>query len=228
MKSTILLIDHPVSQRDDRASRWLREKGYELAWCSPGRGESLPPVTASYAGVICYGGVESANHDGTDYIRAELDWIGNWVDNGGAYLGICLGAQLLARALGGRVARHPEGLHEIGYVEITPTAAADGFLDGPLHVYHWHNEGFEVPDCAELLAEGPVFPQQAFRYGDRAYGIQFHPEVGREVISRWMQEAAHMLAEPGAQTAEKQLEDNLRFDPRMESWLRGFLDRWLA
>jgi GMP synthase (glutamine-hydrolysing) len=228
MKPTVLLIDHPVSHRDDRASLWLQEKGYSLEWCSPGKGDSLPPVDSGYAGVICYGGVESANDDGTDYIRAELDWIGRWVDNGGRYLGICLGSQLLARTLGGRVVAHQDGLHEIGYVEITPTPAANGFLAGPMHVYHWHNEGFEIPASAELLASGPVFPNQAFRYGEKAYGIQFHPEMGPEVISRWMREAAHMLAEPGAQSAEKQMADNKRFDGEMAAWLRGFLDRWLA
>jgi GMP synthase (glutamine-hydrolysing) len=229
MKPTVLLIDHPVSQRDDRASAQLQEMGYALQWCSPGRGDTLPPSDSGYAGVICYGGTESVNEaDRVAYIRQEIDWIARWVDAGKPYLGICLGAQLLASALGGRVMPHKDGLHEIGYVEITPTPAANGFLAGPMHVYHWHNEGFEIPASAELLASGPVFPNQAFRYGERAYGIQFHPEMGPEVISRWMREAAHMLEEPGAQPAEKQMADNKRFDGEMAAWLRGFLDRWLA
>jgi GMP synthase (glutamine-hydrolysing) len=98
----------------------------------------------------------------------------------------------------------------------------------PMHVYHWHNEGFEVPDCAELLATGPVFPNQAFRYGDKAYGIQFHPEVSRDMMQRWIIEAAHMLREPGAQTGEEQLAGCDRFDAEIESWLRKFLSNWLA
>src|SRR3546814_19264276 len=95
----------------------------------------------------------------------------------------------------------------MSYGAVAPPPPADGFLGGPLHVYHWHNEGFEVPASAELLAAGPVFPNQAFRYGDRAYGIQFHPEVGRTVMQRWIAEAAHMLPEPGAQSVEEQLEN---------------------
>ena len=229
MKPTVLLIDHPVGRRDDRASAQLREMGYRLEWCSPGRGDTLPPHDSDYAGVVCYGGVESVNDAASKpYIREELDWIGRWVDSGRPYFGICLGSQLLASALGGRVARHQAGLHEIGYVKIEPTAAANGFLGQPMHVYHWHNEGFELPASAELLAAGPVFPNQAFRYGEKAYGIQFHPEVGREVMQRWIIEAAHMLSEPGAQSGEEQLAGCARYDAEMAAWLRQFLIRWLS
>jgi GMP synthase (glutamine-hydrolysing) len=229
MKPTVLLIDHPVGRRDDRASAQLQEMGYRLEWCSPGRGDTLPPPDSDYAGVVCYGGAESVNDAASKpYIREELDWIGRWVDSGRPYFGICLGSQLLASALGGRVARHQAGLHEIGYVKIEPTAASNGFLGQPMHVYHWHNEGFELPASAELLAAGPVFPNQAFRYGEKAYGIQFHPEVGREVMQRWITEAAHMLSEPGAQSGEEQLAGCARYDAEMAAWLRQFLIRWLS
>lgn len=228
-KQSVLLIDHPVSRRDDRASAQLAAMGYRLEWCCPGRGDRLPPPNSDYAAVVCYGGVESVNDTAIrPYIRDEIEWIGRWVDNGGRYFGICLGGQLLASALGARVARHREGLHEIGYVRIEPTAGANGFLGGPMYVYHWHNEGFEVPASAALLATGPVFPNQAFRYGDKAYGIQFHPEVGREVMQRWLVEAAHMLAEPGAQCGEQQLADCTLYDAAMAAWLRQFLIRWMA
>ncbi len=229
MKPSILLIDHAVGQRDDRASARLREMGYRTEWCSPSKGDTLPPVENGHAAVIVYGGAESANDvDSLAHVREEIDWIGRWVETGRPYLGICLGSQLLARALGAKVSRHAEGIHEIGYVQIEPTPAAGGFMDAPMHVYHWHNEGFEVPESAELLASGPVFPNQAFRYGDRAYGIQFHPEVSPEVMQRWLTEAAYMLDEPGAHPKEAQLADSARFDAPMEAWLYRFLDRWLA
>lgn len=228
-KPTILLIDHPVGQRDDRASARLRAMGYATEWCSPGKGDSLPPADSDYAAVVVYGGAESVNDAETkDYIREEIDWIGNWAESGRPFLGICLGAQMLARALGAGVSRHSEGLHQIGYVKIEPTAAARDFMGEPMHVYHWHNEGFEVPGGAELLASGPDFPNQAFRYGDRAYAIQFHPEVSPRVMHRWLQEAGHMLAEPGAHAREAQLADSERFDAPMEAWLDRFLVRWLA
>jgi GMP synthase (glutamine-hydrolysing) len=229
MTSTILLIDHPVGRRDDRASALLREMGYRTQWCSPGRGDRLPALDSGYAAAVVYGGAESVNDAATlPYLRQEIDWIGAWAESGRPFLGICLGAQMLAHALGGRVDRHEEGLHEIGYVKIDPTPPGTGFLEDSMHVYHWHNEGFEVPDCAELLASGPVFPNQAFRYGAKAYGIQFHPEVSRDVMARWMREAGHMLKEPGAHPSEVQLADSARYDASMAAWLRRFLARWLA
>lgn len=231
MARRVLLIDHPVGKRDDRASRMLSERGFEVQWVSPGRGDSLPdPGAASDAvAAIVYGGPESANDgEAAPYIAEEIDWVGRWVAAEKPYLGICLGAQILARSLGATVSRHPDGAHEIGYAEIRPTAAADGFLQEPMHVYQWHKEGFELPGGAELLATGSVFPNQAYRLGSKIYGIQFHPEVTPEISRRWLTDAAHMLTEPGAHSAERQMADSRLHDAPLEDWLGGFLDRWLG
>ncbi|MFQ6018283.1 MAG: hypothetical protein ACE5KF_08805 [Kiloniellaceae bacterium] len=229
MNQTVLLIDHPVGKRDDRVSGRLVARGFRIEWRGPGKGESLPAPEADYDAVVVYGGAESAN-DGAakPYIREELDWIERWLDGGKPFLGLCLGGQLLARVLGARVAPHPEGLYEIGYFPVKPAGAAGGFVDGLSHVYHWHKEGFEVPRSAELLAEGTTFPNQAFRYGRNAYALQFHPEVPVPVMTRWLQEAAHMLGNPNAHPPERQLADAERFDAPLAAWLDGFLDDWLA
>ncbi len=175
MSGTVILIDHPVGQRDDRASRILTERGYRIAWRCPGKGETLPEPGPGHVGAIVYG------------------WIERWLETGKPFLGLCLGGQMLARVLGARVDPHPEALYEIGYVPIETAAGADGFLDGVSHVYHWHHEGFTVPAGAELLATGPVFPNQAYRYGRNAYGLQFHPEVTVPVMTRWMKEAGAIV-----------------------------------
>ncbi len=227
---TVLLIDHPVGKRDDRASRMLAERGYALDWRCPGRGDDLPAADdTQHCAAVVYGGPESANDDDSKpYLRRELDWIETWVGQGKPFLGICLGAQLLARTLGARVVCHREGLHEIGYVAIAPTTASDGFLAEEMHVYHWHKEGFELPAGTELLAVGSTFPNQAYRYGTCAYGIQFHPEVTDRVLARWCAEAAHMLAAPGAHDAGRQVAESKRFDAPMRQWLDGFFDFWLG
>lgn len=187
---------------------------------------------------MVFGGPQSAN-DCHDYVRAEIDWIGVALREAKPYLGICLGAQMLARNLGAGVAPHPEGLVEIGYYPIRATeAGADLMRDAvppgeagtphwPDHVYHWHSEGFELPAGAELLAEGPTFPNQAFRYGARAYGLQFHPEVTHHMMCRWTVIGGEGLDLPGARPRRAHFSDRLQHDVRIRLWLDAFLDHWL-
>jgi GMP synthase (glutamine-hydrolysing) len=229
MKGIVILIDQPVGQRDDRASKYLASKGYQVQWCSPGKGEVLPAPGPEHVGVMVYGGAESANDDiEKPFLRAELDFIEAWLGTGKPFLGFCLGAQLLSRVLGGRVDPHPDGLYEIGYVPVRSAPQADGFLDGISHVYHWHHEGFTIPAGAELLVEGPVFPNQAFRYGANAYGLQFHPEIPVPVMTRWMSDAGDQMSQPNAHPKDRQLADAARYDAALEAWMRKFLDGWIV
>ena len=226
---TILLLHHPVSKRDDRASAMLAARGYSLQWVCPGNGDALPDDFSPYVATVVYGGAENLS-EGTEkwpHLALEQDWVGRWADSGKPFLGICLGAQLLAASQGAAVAPHADGLHEIGYVPVDTTPPANGFFGLPSHVYHWHKEGFEVPEGADLLLTGEVFANQAFQLGPRTYGIQFHPEVPPSVFGRWIENAAHMLEEPGAQPAAEQFRDAERYDAANAAWLDRFLDVWL-
>src|SRR5262249_5355114 len=134
MGGTILLVAH-TSSRDGRVVPLLEAKGYGVEWRCPAEGDRLPDDSLSYAGAIVFGGPQSVNDaPSTPYLSHEIDWIARHVEAGGRYLGICLGGQLLARALGAVVRPHPEGINEIGYYSIRPTAAGTSVFGGPLQV----------------------------------------------------------------------------------------------
>jgi GMP synthase (glutamine-hydrolysing) len=211
-----------------RCARELRKRGYRLDYCYPLSGQPLPSEMVGYGGVIVFGGPMSANDDGKrPGIREQLDWIPQALDAGQPFLGICLGAQLLARVLGAKVQPHPSGLAEIGYFPVKPTVAGQTVFDAPLHVYHWHHEGFELPAGAELLATGEHFPHQAYRYGANAFGVQFHPEVDQIIMESWLMEGAEELHHPGAQSAAEQRKQHVRYDAGLDAWFENFADKWL-
>ena len=226
----VLVIVHQETSSPGLVGQLLQEQGYTLDIRCPAIGTPLPdPKTEyadSYAGSVVFGGPMSANDDQTlPFIQEELDWISIAIESGKPYLGICLGAQLLARALGATVAPHPQELREIGYAPIQPVASTT--LAELQQVYHWHKEGFELPQGATLLATGEVFPNQAFVYGDAAYGVQFHPEITRTMIDRWTEKVPEQLLLPGAQSYETQIAAHDRHAASVERWLRGFLSDWL-
>ena len=113
----------------------------------------------------------SAN-DPDDWIAREIDWIGVALRQEKPFLGICLGAQMLSKHLGGHVGPHADGLVEIGYYPLKPTQEGHAHGPWPEHVYHWHREGLTLPSGAVRLATGETFENQAFRYGSESL---WHP-----------------------------------------------------
>lgn len=224
------MIVHQPTSEPGLVGHLLQAQHHILDVRCPAAGATLPSILDDHAGVVVFGGPMSANDDETlPFIRTELDWIERVLTSETPFLGICLGAQLLARVLGATVSRHPEGIREIGYVPIQPTPPPNG-TPNPLaslqQVYHWHQEGFELPHTATLLATGEVFPNQAFRYGN-AYGVQFHPEITMPMIERWTTEAADHLLLPGAQPREVQMQQHQDHGPKVADWLNQFLAQWL-
>lgn len=225
----IAIVVHQANSRPGRVGTLLERRGYRLHRLCPNHGCTLPRDMSAYAGVVIFGGPMSANDCGTlAGIRRELEWIPRVVEAGVPYLGLCLGAQLLTRAAGGRVAPHPEGRVEIGYAEVRPTAAGRPWLQAPMKVYQWHREGMDLPRTCELLATNDTFPVQGFRCGPSAFGFQFHPEVTLEMKHRWTEGEAHRLTQAGAQQRGVHLSMHPLYDPPLDRWIDGFLARWLA
>jgi len=229
---TVVLVHNATDDRgDDHVSATVRALGFRIERVFA-RHAPPPAPAPRHAGAVVFGGAESVNDAGRlEWLGREVDWTRRWLDSGRPFLGVCLGSQLLGHALGARVGRHPEGIEEIGYREIRPTAAAGNLIERPLGVYQWHNEGiFEPVAQMEVLASGDPFPVQAYRAGTDVYGVQFHPEVTEAVLRRWlpMQEEEGLVARPDVPDAERQWRDESRHGAAMRAWLGRFLTRWLG
>ena len=171
----------------------LAARGIELVYADAFGQTEQQPDWRSAAGLLFMGGPMSANED-LPFIQQEIRIIEAALAAGRPVLGVCLGAQLLARALGAPVYRNP--VKEIGWAPVYWTEAAIedrlfGGLPSPQTVLHWHGETFDLPAGAEWLAWSDACRNQAFRAGSNAYGLQFHLEVTPEMISAWCREDAN-------------------------------------
>jgi len=221
----VLIVLHQENSTPGRIGNALRVIGYSLDIRRPRFGDALPESLDGHAGAVILGGPMSAN-DADDYVRAEIDWIEVPLREQRPFLGICLGAQMLAKQLGASVAPHPQGLTQIGYYPIRPTAAGLRlYPNWPDQVYHWHREGFELPRGAELLAEGDDFPMQAFQFGN-AFGFQFHPDVTTRMMHCWT--ARGNMDLPGARPRHLHFSDRAVYDVIERAWLTNFMNDWLA
>lgn len=228
MSKEFLMVVQTPTANSGRLGLKLSERGYTVRCCYPNDGEALPENLHDFAGAAMLGGPMSANDDDTlPGLRAELDWLPKVIEAELPFLGVCLGAQLLARSLGAKVKPHPEGMAEIGYFPIQPTVEGKEFISPNINVYQWHMEGFDLPAGATLLAQGERFPNQAYRYGRNAFGIQFHPEVTGEIMETWLDKGSHRLVLPGAQQPDEQRENFKHHHNRLGDWLNCFLDNIL-
>jgi GMP synthase-like glutamine amidotransferase len=164
-------------------------RGIELRQCHPYRGEPLPPENELDGLVVMGGPMGAGDTVEHPYLAREAELIAAMVNAGRPVLGVCLGAQLLARALGARIYRGEQAEIGFGTVSLTQAGLEDPVLGSLgveiLPVMHWHQDTFDLPAQALWLARSELFAHQAFRVGKRTYGLQFHLEVDRELARAW-------------------------------------------
>lgn len=200
---TALVIQHSPTEPPGRLREWLFEAGVLSEVAEPYLDRELPPTLDGFAALVVLGGGMSVHDDViAPWLPRTRELLRAAVAAGLPTLGICLGAELLAEACGGRVTQGAEG-PEIGpaLVAKRDVAAADP-LFGPVpftpDVFQWHYDGVAVlPPGAVLLASSPRFPTQAFRLGDAAWGLQFHIETTPDMVRRWAKDDADQLVEYG-------------------------------
>lgn len=160
------------------------------------------PDASAYDTLIMMGGPMSVNEsDRYPYIEREAELARTFMAQGKKVLGVCLGAQIMAKALGARV--YPGAEKEIGWYNIELvdggtddqrmkllTGDGKGTAGKTFRVFHWHGETFDIPQGAVRLAQSPLYPNQAFRVGRNAYAFQFHIEVTERMIFEWLRNEA--------------------------------------
>jgi GMP synthase (glutamine-hydrolysing) len=191
----ILVFQHVPFEPLGTLDPLLKNAGFRIRYVNFARDSNQAPSLDGYSALIVLGGPMNVDQI-EDYpnLATEVSLIQRALDRRISVLGICLGAQLLARALGSSVL--PSRAREIGWHDVDLTAEGN---DDPVlsafnsrqQVFQWHEDAMELPDGAVHLASSDACEVQAFRYGESAYGFQFHLEVDHSLIDRWLDRAGH-------------------------------------
>ena len=193
-RPTVLIVLHQEHSTPGRVGLALKAMGVNRHPPAELR-RPLPETLADHAGVVVFGGPMGAN-DTLDWVRREIEWLETPLAEEKPLLGLCLGAQMLARTLGARVFSYDDKRGEIGNFPFDPTPAGDGGrAPFPRQVYQWHCDGFEVPDGAQLIVFGRrAFPWSGLSlWATRRWALQFHPEVTYQMMCRWTVRGAERL-----------------------------------
>ena len=201
----VLVLQHDAHEPLGTIEDALRRAGLSHRYVRAQDGETAPGDSAGIAGLIVMGGPMGAYEEQRyPFLTGEKRLIGQALSRGLPTLGVCLGGQLLASALGAPVRQSAR--KEIGWhpVTLTADAAGDALWRGiasPFTGFHWHGDFFETPAGAVSLASSALTPCQAFRFGENAYGFQFHLEVTEAIVQDWAAAFAGELAEAGLDAA---------------------------
>lgn len=190
MSKKILVCQHVPYEILGTLNPKFKEHGFRIRYVNFGRFPHLQPSLEGVDGLVVLGGPmnvdQSADHPHLDY---EVIMIQEALQRDIPILGICLGSQLLAKALGAPVAPNPK--KEIGWYEIEQTEEGEkdplfSHFENREKIFQWHGDTFAIPDGAVHLSQSTSCTHQAFRYGDKVYGLQFHLEVDEAMIARWL------------------------------------------
>jgi GMP synthase (glutamine-hydrolysing) len=217
-----LVIQHAEHETAGLLGAALAERGAQIDLRLVFAGHPVPATADEHDALIVLGGPMAA-WDPLPFLDEEARLLASAVRAGRPTLGVCLGAQLLARGLGARVYRGPALELGLAPIALTSDGRADPLLapfDGA-EALHWHSDTFDLPVGATHLASSARYPNQAFRLGARAYGVQFHPECDRALRRTWARHGADELR--GAGVAPESLEGSAALDERGRALARAFV-----
>ncbi|GAV19478.1 GMP synthase (glutamine-hydrolysing) [Mariprofundus micogutta] len=225
-----LILQHLDIEPPALIGESIEAVGHHLTTLNLDQGDALPASDSDYDGLIIMGGPQSAN-DNSDYIRAELNWINTAISKGTPLLGICLGAQIIAKAAGAEVVDSP--VRELGWFPVYHTNEGENdplFKEMPdgMAVFQWHGETFSFTDEMTPVVTHPEVPAQAFRLNKAQYGLQFHVEVTEAIIETWIahgESERNHLGIGGIQLLHK---DTALYLETMQQFCRQMVSNWLT
>lgn len=188
---SVLMLTHVECEGPGLWGDFLDESGVCTERVRLNDGDELPDADRYDALLVLGGPMNVDDDDIHPWLPDERVYVRRAVNAGQPVIGLCLGSQLLARALGAEATKNP--VKEIGWglVTLTDVGRRDPLFDGCeplLPVFQWHGDTFALPGGAELLATSTLCAHQAFRYGERVYGLQFHVEVTPPMVAEWLDE----------------------------------------
>jgi len=223
----VYVLQHHAEETAGTLGDVLRERGIEARTVHGYAGEPVPRSLGDAAGMVILGGpMGGPDRHRYPFLDDEIALIGDALAQNAPVLGICLGGQLLAHALGASVGKAPRP--EIGWFPLRLTEAARqdrlwAALPSPCPAFHWHEDAFALPPGAALLASSALTPCQAFRSGASAYGLQCHLEVTDALIETWLRVWADELPAGAADAILSQARQEL---PGMERAARAVFGAW--
>ncbi|WP_104194611.1 glutamine amidotransferase [Cryobacterium sp. M25] len=228
MTPTAVVLRHDDTIHLGNLEPVLREHGYSIRYVDTLK-EDVRALDPREADLLVVLGGEMGVYEADEFpaLHAEIDLLTQRLGASLPVFGVCLGAQLMANALGSRVYRGPT--NEIGYRSVEPTKAG---ATSPLRhvsgvpVFQWHSDTFDLPDGVTRLAGSPQYGNEAFGIGDWALAVQFHPEVTEEMHEVWLAASEAEVAAEGFDVGDLRRERE-RYSSGMQNASRSMFSEWL-
>ncbi|OGF45227.1 MAG: hypothetical protein A2231_00380 [Candidatus Firestonebacteria bacterium RIFOXYA2_FULL_40_8] len=225
MYNKILIVKHVENEGAGTLETFFKGRGFVPIILELAKGESFPEDVKEYKAVIVMGGPMNVYEEEKYYfLKEENIFIKEILKEKIPFLGVCLGAQLLAKALGAKIKKAP--MKEIGWYEIDLTKEGEGdpiFKNTrqKFNVFQWHEDMFELPKKSTLLSVSDNGINQAFKYGENAYGFQFHIEATPQMIESWLKN--ELLAEERSKIILESYKNKVEYERRAHVIYSNFL-----